>query len=119
MQIINLLSSTNYTSKQIVDIVGGGATTAIVDSIRKKESWMHLSQDCEFHQRINRLFTENDIHNFCKSFQNHKNDNLGINDNCRLALLENGYQPEKRSVETLRKIYVKKYYKHIISQYNW
>ena len=42
-----------------------------------------------------------------------------INDNCKLALIENGFEPLQRYVETLRKIYTKKYYKNIISQYNW
>lgn len=118
-KIIELLSTTDYTSAQICEIVGNNSTIAIVDSIRKKESWKHLSQGIDFNQRINRLFTEKDIHNFCISFQNHRNDNLSINDNCRLALIENRFEPSQRYVETLRKIYTKKYYKNIISQYNW
>lgn len=119
MQIIQLLATTDLTSKEIVAIVGGNTTAHIVDDIRKKQCWTHLSKDYEFHQRINRQFTEEDIHHFCISFQNHKDDGYGINENCRIALIENGFEPDNRFVETLRKIYVRKYYKHIISQYIW
>lgn len=118
-QIIYLLSMDKYTSKEICNIVGNNVTPNIVDSIRKKESWKFLSEGVEFNQRINRLFSEEDINNFCISFQNHKNDNLSINDNCRVALIENGFVPEKRFIETLRKVYNKKYYNNITSQYNW
>lgn len=119
MKIIKLLSFGKYTSKEIVDIVGNNVSVSIVDSIRKKESWKNLSSEYTFYQRPNRLFSEIDIHNFCKSFQNHKNDNLGINENSKLALIENGFDIDKRNIETLRKIYTKKYYKNIVSQYNW
>lgn len=119
MDIIKLLSQEKYTSKEICDIVGNNCTVPIVDSIRKKESWSHLSKEYKFHQRPNRLFDENDIHNFCKSFQNNKDLGYSINDNCRLALKENGFEINSRYIETLRKIYTKKYYKNIVSLYNW
>lgn len=119
IKIIKLLATTTYTSKQICELVGNNTTTHIVDDIRKKQCWTHLSKGYEFHQRINRTFTENDIHNFCKSFQNHKNDTIGINEKCRIALAENGFDPLDKYVETLRKIYTKKYYKNIVSQYIW
>lgn len=118
-KVVELLQTNKYTSKEICSIIGGNLKPNIVDSIRKKESWVEFSEGIKFYQRPNRLFTEENIHGFCKSFQNHKDDSLGINENCRLALVENGFDVDKRYVETLRKIYNRKYYKHIISQYIW
>ena len=42
-----------------------------------------------------------------------------IKDQCRKALVACGFEPSERYVETLRKIYVKKYYPEITSQYNF
>lgn len=121
MQIINLLAENKYTSKEICDIVGGGATIHIVDDIKKKQCWTHLSQGYDFYQRPGRLFTEQDIHNFCKFFQDNypKPDNLTINDLCRQALIHCGFEPLDRYVETLRKLYKRKYYTNISSQYKF
>jgi hypothetical protein len=119
-KIIELLNTNQYTSKEIVNIVGGNTTIPIVDSIRKKESWTYLSEGYNFYQRPSRLFNEKDIHNFCKYFQdNPKTPNITVNDLCRNALIINGFEPLDKYVETLRKIYNKKYYKNIVSQYNF
>lgn len=119
-KVVELLSANLYTSKQIVDIIGDkNLTTNIVDSIRKKESWAKISENIEFKQRINRQFSESDIHNFCKSFQNQQGNGLCCNDKCRKALIENGFSPDNKYIETLRKVYMRKYYKHITSQYIW
>lgn len=119
IKIINLLTENKYTSKQICELVGGETTIHIVDDIRKKQCWTHLSNGYEFYQKPWRQFTEQDIHNFCKFFQDNysKPKNLTINDLCREALVKYGFKPDNRYIETLRKIYVKKYYKHISSQY--
>ena len=45
--------------------------------------------------------------------------NKSINDHCRDALEFCGFERDDRYVETIRKIYKKKYYKHIVSQYNY
>lgn len=119
LKIIQLLSSTSYTSKEICAIVGGGATEHIVDDIRKKQCWRHLSKGYTFNQRINRQFTEQDVHNFCKNFEQLSSSNISINEKCRRALINNGFEPLNNYVETLRKIYTKKYYINIVSQYNW
>lgn len=116
-KIINLLLENKYTSKQICEIVGGGVTPHIVDDIRKKQCWNHLiPEDAYFYQKPWRQFTEQDIHNFCKFFQDNPKTTT-INNLCRDALIYNGFEPSDRYVETLRKIYVGKYYKHISSNY--
>ena len=120
MQIIKLLSTNKYTSKEIAKIVGGNVSAHIVDDIRKKQCWAHLSKDYNFYQKPFRQFTEQDVHNFCKFFQdNPKPDNICVKDQCRRALIACGFEPSERYVETLRKIYAKKYYPKITSQYNF
>jgi hypothetical protein len=124
IEVIKLLATNSnkytYTSKEIAEIVGGNVTPHIVDDIRKKQCWTHLSEGYDFYQKPFRQFTEQDIHNFCKYFQdNPKPDNMYIKDQCRRALIACGFEPSERYVETLRKIYVKKYYPEITSQYNF
>lgn len=123
-KVIELLATDpnkyTYTSKEIAEIIGGNVTPHIVDDIRKKQCWTHLSEGYDFYQKPFRQFTEQDIHNFCKFFQdNPKPDNMYIKDQCRRALVACGFEPSERYVETLRKIYVKKYYPEITSQYNF
>lgn len=117
-----LLDEHHYTSKDIVNIIQDpNLTIVIVDHIRKRDVWARLSEGLVFDQRINRQFTEQDIHNFCKVFQGlvQEGSTLCIKDKCREALRRNGFEPSERFVETLRKVYVKKYYPHIVSQYNF
>lgn len=120
-EIVELLAQNCYTSKQIVDIVGKGSTIHIVDDIRKRQCWKELSDGYEFYQRPARLFSEEDVHNFCKYFDliGAKPSNISINDICRAALVTYGFEPLDRYVETLRKIYVGKYATDISSQYNF
>ena len=121
-KVIALLATGQYTSKQIVEMLQiPNLTIHIVDDIRKKEAWARESEGIEFKQRINRQFTEQDIHNFCKVFQDlyQEDVTLSINDKCREALRRNGFEPDMRYVETLRKVYVRKYYHHITSQYKF
>lgn len=121
-EIVYLLSLNKYTSKEIVDIVGKGSSVSIVDDIRKKQCWKHLSKDYDFYQRPSRLFTENDIHNFCRFFEENislKENGLSVNDICREALKYYDFEVNNRYIETLRKIYNHKYYKHISSQYTF
>jgi hypothetical protein len=109
-----------YTSKEIAEMVGGNVTSHIVDDIRKKEAWAYLSEGYDFYQKPFRQFTEQDIHNFCKFFQdNPKPPNMYVKDQCRRALIAYGFEPSERYVETLRKVYAKKYYPEIVSQYNF
>ena len=109
-----------YTSKEIAEMVGGNVTPHVVDDIRKKESWQYLTEGYKFYQKPFRQFTKEDIHNFCKYFQdNPKSNNMSIKDQCRRALIANGFEASERYVETLRKLYTKKYYLDIVSQYNF
>lgn len=118
MKAIKLLAENKYTSKEICEIIGNGLTTHIVDDIRKKQCWNHLSNGYNFNQRINRLFNEDDIKNICNYFQNNpKSEDININDYCRFVLFNLGYDNSDRYVDTVRKIYTRKYYTKISSQY--
>lgn len=121
-EIIELLALNKYTAKEIIEIMNNptNVTTHIIDDIKKKQCWTHLSEGYDFYQRPWRQFTEHDIHNICKFFQdNPKPENKSINDHCRDALEFCGFERDDRYVETIRKLYKKKYYKHIVSQYNY
>lgn len=118
MKVIKLLAENKYTSKEICKIVGNGLTAHIIDDIRKKQCWNHLSKGYEFKQRINRLFSDSEIENICSYFQKYpKLENLSINEYCRFVLSNLGYNNSERYVETVRKIYTKKYYTKISSRY--
>lgn len=117
-KVIELLQN-NYTSNQIVDMINDpNLSINVVNDIRSKHGWKYLTKDIEFNRRVNRLFTEQDIYNFCKYFES-CDKNSSINDICRAALSFYGFDTSDRLVETLRKVYRKKYYKAIVSQYNF
>lgn len=119
IKIVNLLSENKYTINEISEIVGENTTPSIVQSIKNKESWKSLSEGYEFEKRKFRNFTEYEINNFCLYFQNNKDKNKSINDICREALIYYGFEPSYSYIETLRKIYKRKYYTNISSQYNY
>ena len=121
-QVIELLAQNKYTAKQICEIINDpNLTTHIVDDIKKKQCWTHLSEGYEFYQRPGRLFTDEEMHNFCKYFQENspKPENLTVNDFCRQALIYYGFSPDDRYIEILRKLYTKKQYKSIVSEYDF
>lgn len=121
-QVVELLATNKYTSKQICELINDdNLNSRIVDDIRKKQCWKHISEGYNFYQRPGRLFTDEEMHNFCKYFQNNspKPENLTINDFCREALIYYGFEPSDRNVEILRKLYTRKQYKNIVSKYNF
>ena len=70
-QVIELLSLNKYTSKEICDLINdNNLTTHIIDDIKKKQCWKHLSEGYIFYQRPGRLFTEEQMHTFCQYFEN-------------------------------------------------
>ena len=118
IEIIKLLSLNKYTSKEICNIIGNSVNINVIDSIRKKESWKFLSKEYDFYQRPSKLFTEEQIHQLCIYFKNNKKpEDITVNDFCRMALLYNNLSIEDRYVDTVRKIYNRKYYTKISSQY--
>lgn len=74
-----------------------------------------------YHKYAGRLFTDEEMHNFCKYFQNNspKPENMTVNDFCREALIYYGFEPSNRYIEILRKLYTRKQYRNIVSKYNF
>lgn len=121
-KVIELLLENKYTSKEICSIINNSIlTTHMVDDIRKKHCWKHLTKDIQFYQRPGRLFTDEEMNNFCKYFEANspKPENITVNDFCRQALIYYGFEPSSRYLEILRKLFTKKQYKNIVSKYNF
>ena len=119
-QIVSYLCENKYTNKEIAEMVGNNANEHIVADIKKKKDWKYLTTDYDFYQRKRRLFTEQDIHNICKCFQDYpKNPDICVNDYCRSILEFLGYDVNEANVESLRKIFVRKHYVKISSNYNF
>ena len=117
-KIIELLpkvgDSKQLTSKQIIEIVGNSnISEKMVDDIRKKSSWSYLTENINFVQRTHRLFDESEVYQLCNYFETTYRNNLTINDHCRNALISIGRTPDSNLVDTVRKIYNKKYYPNI------
>lgn len=116
VQICNLLQ-TGAQLKEIADIVGCSVT--VVAAIKKKEAWTSVSQNYNFDSRPGRLFDENMIRNLCIYFENNPKGNLTVNDHGRNALRYYGYPDDDRYVDTVRKLYNRKYYTKISCEYKF
>ena len=125
MKVIELLpkvdtpATERLTSIQISNIIGGNVTPHIVDDIRKKQCWTQYTEGINFYQRTNRLFEEQDIVNLCEYFATNPIGTLTVNDHCRNALRYINFDTSDRYVDTVRKIYNKKYYPKIVSNYTF
>lgn len=119
VKICELLESNNYTDKQIADIIGNGATSSIVESIKQRESWKPISKNYNFIQRPRKLFSDSMINNICLYFQNNSIGNLNINEYVKNALEFYGYNSNANYIDSARKIYTKKYYTNISCKYNF
>lgn len=118
IQVVELLKTNQYQCKEIAKMLG--VNENIVNSIKKKESWKHLTSDCEFQARPGRLYTEEDVNNLCLYFQsNPKDPNIDANTYVCQALEYCGFQDPRKYVDTARKIYKRKYYTKISSNYDF
>ena len=111
------LQENKYTNIEIAEMIGNGVTPNIVSSIKQRESWVDISKDYAFYQRPGKLFSREMIENICIYFSTHYRNNLSIKDHCRNALIYCGYDCSERFVDSVRKIYTRKYYTDISSKY--
>lgn len=116
-EICKLLSENKYTNKEIANMVKNGATEHIVNDIHQKTSWTYLTENLEFEQRINRLFTPDMVENICKYFSTHDIGALTVNEHSKNALIYYNYDSSDRMIDSVRKIYTRKYYTNISQKY--
>lgn len=115
--ICELLQSNKYTNKEIAEMTN--STISIVSDIKKGKNWRYVSKNYNFISRPRKLFTDIQINNLCKYFQNNNIGNLTINDHCRNALLYYNYDISDKSIDSIRKLYTRKYYTKISKNYTF
>jgi len=117
-RICELLSMNTYTIEDIAKIIGCPACS--VTSIKQRKSFTRISKDYHFESRCFRLFSDDDIIAICEEFQrNPKLESETVNDYCRRTLISIGLKGDDRYVDTVRKIYKRKYFSHITKNYNY
>lgn len=133
MKIIEMLPKVGQPSpycscRQIAEIVGNGATEKMVSDIRRKISWKHMTKDIEFTDftyyggypsKPARVFADEDVIQICNYFEANPKGDLSIKEHSRNALIFIGKQPTEQLVDTVRKIYTKKYYSNITANRNF
>ena len=118
----------NAQAKEICDLLQSGLqpleisrllniNSNIIQSIKNKDTWKHVSEGYEFVQKPRRLFTMEEASRICEYFANNNIDNKTVNDHSRDALLSIGINPTENLVDTVRKIYNRKYYTNISQNY--
>jgi len=118
IKIVEMLSTNRYQCKEIANIFG--VPENIVNSIKKKESWKHLTKDCEFESRVGRLYNDSEIRKLCEYFQNNpKPDFMQTNTYIYQALVSCNFDDPARKVDTARKVYGRKYYTKISKDYDF
>ena len=117
--IINLLLTGNYTSKEISNIIGNNVSIKMVDDIRNHKTWSYLTEGLNFPIKNRKVFSDKDLNNFCKSFVNHKDEKMSIANRVRTALIENNFEITNSNFNAVYNLYSRKYYNNIGNNYNW
>lgn len=110
-----LLSENKYSNKEISKITN--VNERIISDIKQRTSWSNISSEYNFNIRPGKLFTEQMVMNLCLYFQNNNINNLTINQFCRNTLSFYGYDCSDNMIDSARKIYTRKYYTKISSNY--
>ena len=118
VNICKLLSSNLYTIDEISNITN--ISSCIISSIKKRKSYTDISKDYSFESRKGKLFSEYDIKLLCSTFQEiPRLDDECVNEYCKriLILLQMDYSDNM--IDSVRKIYNRKYYTKISKEYNY
>ena len=115
------LIQAGYTNKDIVNYINNpNVTISVCQDIRSGHGWKEFSSKYNFYRRQGHLFTNKEIENICLYFQKYpKENNISINEYCRYILNLIGYDSSNKTIDCVRKIYNKKYYTNISSNYNF
>lgn len=118
IDVVNLLKTGKYQCKEIAKLLN--ISESIVNSIKGKWSWKHLTEGCEFNARPGRLYSEDDVRKLCEYFQsNPKPLNDSVKSYVYNALLYCGFDNPVDKVDTARKIYTRTHYTNISDYYNF
>ena len=122
LQIIELLDTHQYSDKEIANIIGYDCNPRMVAYIREGKAWKYLTLNHDF-TKINdkRIFTEDEVHKFCKYFEMNKEINYTKTriQLCRDALSYYNYPITNEYILELKLVYRKLIYKHITTTYNY
>lgn len=110
-----------YMNKEIVKALNDKNVTLITcQDIRSGKGWTHITKDYNFHRRKGRALTIEEVNNICSYFQNNpKLYNQTVNDHCRDAMNYFGYDSSNEIIDSVRKIYTRKYYTNISCNYDF
>lgn len=109
------------TNKDIVNIINDKSVTiSVCQDIRSGHGYKEISKEYNFQRRPGKLFSDEMINNICKYFQyNTKPESITVNEYCRNALKYYNYDISNELVDSVRKIYNRKYYTRISKNYNF
>lgn len=116
-QICKMLQADIYTNSEIAYIFN--IPSYIVDDIKRGHTWTSISKDYNFNIRQHKLFTNDQIHNICKYFQQNPKGDLTINEHTKNALIYNNYEITEKIIDAARGIYSRKSYKEISKDYDF
>ena len=125
-EIGRLLANTNLTSKEIANLVKGGATESIVYNIMNGSCWFHIYEKYNL-KNINTnpsVLSDHQIHNICKFFQDYKIKNPKIKFGQReqvltSALTELNIEINDSTLRLTERLYYKLTHKDICKLYNY
>ena len=102
-------------------MTGPNVTEKMVADIERKISWKHMTKDIEFAHIHTRspLYTEQDINNICNYFETHSHEGITMKEHYQNALIAAGKEVNEKTMDSIRKIYAKKYYSNITANRNF
>lgn len=115
--ICELLQENRFTNKEISEMTN--STVSIVSDIKQGKTWKNISKDYNFISRQGKLFTDEQIHNLCKYFESNEIGELTVNQHSKNALMYYNYDTSPKSIDSVRKLYSRKYYIKISKNYNF
>jgi len=121
LEIKDLIKLHQYSNKEIADIIGYGCTKDMVNLIRIGRTWNSINSEEDLTLSSKRIFTDEQVHMFCKCFVNNKAlfDNKTVVQLCRETLTMCNCPITNENLLELRLVYRKLIYKHITTTYNY
>jgi hypothetical protein len=119
-KVCELLEDQSNTLTYISEVTGVGYTT--VQSIQRKGTWTHISDQYNIHPRkINNNLSMDEVKAICKWFELHPiKDGENYDMHCIAALTDIGYpNPGTNLIRTTKKIFTKETYWYISKDYNF